>query len=78
MEILLPGDIEQQFNITGGHWHHGEIGLERFMMLRPAPGFAQYQTPVDGLFLCGADCHPGGDVNGVAGINAANAVLKST
>ena len=77
VETLTPIDIEQQFNITGGHWHHGEIGLERFMMLRPAPGFAQYKTPIDGLFLCGADCHPGGDVNGVAGLNSANSILKS-
>jgi len=76
VETLTPLDIEEQFNVTGGHWHHGEIGLERFMMLRPSPGFAQYQTPIEGLYLCGADCHPGGDVNGVAGLNAADAVTK--
>ena len=77
VETLIPPDIEQQFNVTGGHWHHGEIGLERFMMLRPAPRFAQYKTPVNGLFLCGADCHPGGDVNGIAGMNSAKAVLQN-
>ena len=76
LETLTPQDIEEKLNVTGGHWHHCEIGLERFLMLRPMPGYAQYATPVDGLFLCGADCHPGGDVNGVAGLNAANAVLK--
>ena len=76
LETLTPQDIEEKSNVTGGHWHHGEIGLERFLMLRPMPGYAQYSTPVDGLFLCGADCHPGGDVNGLAGLNAANAVLK--
>ncbi len=77
VETMTPKDIERQHNVTGGHWHHGEIGLERFMMLRPAPGFAQYQTPVSGLFLCSADCHPGGDVNGATGLNAAHSVLKS-
>lgn len=76
VETLTPQDIEQKLNVSGGHWHHGEIGLERFLMLRPVPGHAQYSTPVDGLFLCGADCHPGGDVNGAAGLNAARAVLK--
>ena len=76
LETLTPQDIEKKLNVTGGHWHHGEIGLERFLMLRPMPGHAQYSTPVDGLFLCGSDCHPGGDVNGMAGFNAANAVLK--
>ncbi len=77
VETLTPADIERQFNITGGHWHHGEIGLERFMMLRPTAGFAQYKTPIDGLFLCGADCHPGGDLSGAPGMNAANTVLQS-
>ena len=76
VETLTPQDIEEKLNVTGGHWHHGEIGLERFLMLRPMPGHARYATPVDGLFLCGADCHPGGDVNGAAGLNAARTVLK--
>lgn len=76
LETLTPADIEEKHNVTGGHWHHGEIGLERFLMLRPMPGHARYEMPVDGLFLCGADCHPGGDVNGAAGLNAARAVLN--
>src|SRR5687768_2010422 len=74
-ELLLPADIEREFRITGGHWHHGELALDQFMMLRPVPGAAQYAMPVGGLFLCGAGCHPGGGVMGSAGRNAANAVL---
>ncbi len=74
-ELLTPLDIEREFLISGGHWHHAELGLERFLMLRPIAGMAQYATPVPGLFLCGADCHPGGGIMGVAGINAARRVL---
>ncbi len=74
-ELLLPADIEHEFRITGGHWHHGELALDQFLMLRPVPGAAQYAMPVRGLFLCGAGCHPGGGVMGSAGRNAANAVL---
>jgi phytoene dehydrogenase-like protein len=74
-ELLLPADIEREFRITGGHWHHGELALDQFMMMRPVPGAAQYAMPVGGLFLCGAGCHPGGGVMGSAGRNAANAVL---
>jgi phytoene dehydrogenase-like protein len=74
-ELLLPADIEKEFRITGGHWHHGELALDQFLMLRPVPGAAQYATPVPGLFLCGAGCHPGGGVMGSAGRNAAQAVL---
>ena len=74
-ELLLPADIECEFRITGGHWHHGELSLDQFMMLRPVPGAAQYAMPVNGLYLCGAGCHPGGGVMGSAGRNAARTVL---
>jgi len=75
-ELLTPTDIEKQFRITGGHWHHGELALDQFMMLRPVPGAAQYATPVPGLYLCGAGCHPGGGINGAAGRNAARVILE--
>ncbi len=74
-ELLTPEDIESEFRMTGGHWHHGEMSLDQFLMLRPVPGSAQYKTPVDGLYLCGAGCHPGGGIMGSAGRNAANVVL---
>lgn len=76
-ELLLPADLEREFGMTGGHWHHGEVALDQFMMLRPVPGAAQYAMPVGGLFLCGAGCHPGGGVMGSAGRNAAKAVLAT-
>ncbi len=75
-ELLTPSDLEREFNIQGGHWHHGEYSLDQFMMLRPVPGAARYATPVTGLYLCGAGCHPGGGVLGLPGRNAANEILK--
>jgi len=74
-ELLTPVDIEREFRISGGHWHHGELALDQSLMLRPVPGAAQYASPVNGLYLCGAGSHPGGGVMGSAGRNAANAVL---
>jgi phytoene dehydrogenase-like protein len=75
-ELLTPEDIEREFRISGGHWHHGELALDQFLMTRPVPGAAQYGTPLEGLFLCGAGSHPGGGVMGVAGRNAARRVLS--
>jgi phytoene dehydrogenase-like protein len=77
-ELLTPADIEREFRISGGHWHHAELALDQFLMTRPVPGAAQYGTPVEGLFLCGAGTHPGGGVMGVAGRNAARQVLSVT
>jgi phytoene dehydrogenase-like protein len=77
-ELLTPPDIERLFGASGGHWHHGELALHQFLMLRPVPRWAQYRMPVEGLYLCGAGCHPGGGVMGSAGRNAAHAVLADT
>lgn len=75
-EMLTPADIEEQFLITGGHWHHGELALDQFLFTRPVGGAAQYATPLDGLYLCGAGAHPGGGISGAAGRNAAREILK--
>jgi len=76
-ELLTPEDIERDFRISGGHWHHGELSLDQFLMMRPVSKAAQYRMPVEGLFLCGAGTHPGGGVMGSAGRNAARAVLEN-
>jgi phytoene dehydrogenase-like protein len=76
-ELLTAADMEQEFRISGGHWHHGDLAFDQFLMVRPVPGAAQYRTPLEGLFLCGAGCHPGGGVMGIAGRNAARQVLAS-
>jgi len=76
-QLLTPVDIEAQFGMTGGHWHHGELALDQALMLRPVPGAAQYAAPVAGLYLCGAGCHPGGGVMGAAGKNAATALMSA-
>jgi len=75
-ELLTPADIEHEFHITGGHWHHGELTLDQFLFVRPVSGAAQYQMPLDGLYLCGAGAHPGGGVSGAAGRNAARTILS--
>ena len=75
-ELLTPQDLEQQFGMRGGHWHHGELALDQVMMMRPFHGANQYGTPVEGLFLCGAGSHPGGGLMGLAGRNAAREIIK--
>ncbi len=72
---MTPADIENEFYITGGHWHHAELTLDQFLFVRPVAGAAQYSMPIDGLYLCGAGAHPGGGISGAAGRNAARQIL---
>lgn len=75
-EFLTPLDLEQQYRVTGGHWHHTEYAIDQLLMMRPTYGAAQYATPIPGLYLCGAGCHPGGDITGAAGHNAAQEIVR--
>ncbi len=76
-KLLTPLDIEKQFLSAGGHWHHGELSIDQSFMMRPVHGAAQYDTPINGLYLCGAGTHPGGGVTGVPGHNAAQRILET-
>ena len=74
-ELLTPADLEDQYHVSGGHWHHAEPSIDQLLMMRPTYEAAQYRTPIDGLFLCGAGSHPGGDLTGNPGRNAAREIL---
>ena len=75
-EFLTPADLEREHRVTGGHWHHVEFALDQLLMMRPTYEAAQYSTPIPGLHLCGAGCHPGGDLTGAPGHNAAQEILQ--
>ena len=74
-EVLAPPDLERIFGLVGGSIFQGEQGLDQMAFMRPSPALAQYATPVDGLYLCGAGTHPGGGVMALGGHNAAHRVL---
>jgi len=74
-ELLTPADLEAQYGVSGGHWHHAEPAIDQLLMMRPTYEAAQYRTPIDGLWLCGAGSHPGGDLTGNPGRNAAREIL---
>lgn len=75
-QTLTPLDLEQEHALTGGHVHHGEMALDQLYALRPTPACAQYRTPIEGLYLCGAGTHPGGGITGHSGVNAARTFLR--
>jgi phytoene dehydrogenase-like protein len=74
-EVYLPLDIERVYGITGGQIFHGELMPDQVLWNRPLPGYSGHSDVLPGLYLCGAGTHPGGDVNGAPGHNAARAVL---
>uniref|UniRef100_A0ACD5WXE3 Uncharacterized protein n=1 Tax=Avena sativa TaxID=4498 RepID=A0ACD5WXE3_AVESA len=74
-DMLTPPDLEREFGLTGGNIFHGAMGLDSLFLMRPAKGWSDYRTPVEGLYLCGSGAHPGGGVMGAPGRNAASVVM---
>jgi phytoene dehydrogenase-like protein len=77
-QVLTPLDIEREFGLTEGNIFQGELTLEQLFFLRPVPGWAQYSTPIDRLYMCGSATHPGGGIMGAPGKNAAERILKTS
>ncbi len=75
-QVLTPVDLEERFGLTGGNIMQGVMSLSSLSFMRPVPGYADYRTPVRGLYLCGAATHPGGGVMGACGYNAAREILR--
>lgn len=75
-QVLSPLDLERRFALTGGNIFQGAMTLSQLFFLRPLPGYANYRSPIPGLYLCGAATHPGGGVMGACGYNAAREILR--
>jgi len=75
-EVRTPMDLENEVGLTEGNIFQGELTLDQLFFNRPVPGYAQYRTPVKGMYMCGSSSHPGGGVMGAPGANAAREVLR--
>jgi phytoene dehydrogenase-like protein len=76
-QVITPLDLERVYGLTGGHIFHGELALDQLFTMRPTLGWADYSTPVAGLYLCGSGTHPGNGLTGASGQNAAREILKA-
>jgi len=74
-DIVGPYEMEHEYGLVGGNIFHGELSLEQLFHMRPAPGFADYRTPVDGLYYGSSATHGGGGVCGIPGWQAAAAAI---
>jgi phytoene dehydrogenase-like protein len=76
-QLFTPLDLERRVGLTAGNIHHLDMVPSQLFGSRPLPGWSDYRTPLPGLWLCGAGTHPGGEVSGMPGHNAAHALLEA-
>jgi phytoene dehydrogenase-like protein len=76
IETLVAPDLESIVGLPQGHIFHGELSADQLFWQRPVPHWADYRTPIRGLYQCGSSTHPGGGVSGIPGYNAAREIRK--
>lgn len=74
-DVVGPYEMETEYGLVGGNIFHGELSLEQLFHMRPAPGYADYRTPVPGLYYGSSATHAGGGVCGIPGWQAARAAI---
>jgi beta-carotene ketolase (CrtO type) len=75
--VESPAELGQRLGAYRGNYYHVDMSLEQMVFLRPLPEIANYQTPIDGLYLTGAGTHPGGSISGMPGRNCARSLIAS-
>ncbi len=76
IDALVPPDLERIVGLPQGHIFHGELTADQLFWQRPTPQYADYRTPIAGVYQCASSSHPGGGVSGIPGHNAAREILK--
>ncbi len=76
-EVLTPPELEDAFGAGNSGWHQGNMSFDQLLAFRPAPGMANYDAGIGGLYLCGAGTHPGGGLNGLPGKLSAEEALAA-
>jgi len=74
-QVIGPYQMEHEYGLVGGNIFHGELSPSQLFHLRPAPGYADFRTPIRGLYQAGSATHGGGGVTGIPGRNAVRQVL---
>ena len=76
LQVIGPHEMEQEWGLIGGNIFHGELSAEQLFHMRPAPGYADYRTPIRGLYQCSSATHGGGGVCGIPAYNCVREIVK--
>ena len=75
-QVIGPHEMQEDYGLIGGNIFHGELSPEQLFHLRPAAGYADYRTPIKGLYQASSATHGGGGVTGIPGLNAVRQIRK--
>jgi len=75
-QVIGPHEMEHEYGLVGGNIFHGELSPDQMFHMRPAPGYADFRTPITGLYQAGSATHGGGGVTGIPGLHATRQIMR--
>jgi phytoene dehydrogenase-like protein len=75
-QVIGPWRMEHEYGLVGGNIFHGELSASQLFHTRPAAGYADYRTPLHGLYQAGSATHGGGGVTGIPGRNVVRQIRR--
>jgi phytoene dehydrogenase-like protein len=74
--VIGPHEMEHEYGLVGGNIFHGELSPDQLFHMRPAPGYADFRTPLRGLYQAGSATHGGGGVTGIPAMNVVRQIAR--
>lgn len=75
-QVIGPYEMEHEYGLVGGNIFHGELSPDQMFHMRPAPGYADFRTPIAGLYQASSATHGGGGVTGIPGLHATRQIMR--
>jgi phytoene dehydrogenase-like protein len=75
-QVLGPHEMETTYGLVGGNIFHGELSANQLFHMRPAPGYADFTTPIRGLYQASSATHGGGGVTGIPALQVVKRLKK--
>ena len=75
-QVIGPHRMQEEYGLVGGNIFHGELSPDQMFHMRPAPGYADFRTPIDGLYQASSATHGGGGVTGIPGLHATRQIMR--
>jgi len=75
-QVIGPHEMATTYSLVGGNIFHGELSASQLFHMRPAPGYADFTTPIRGLYQASSATHGGGGVTGIPALQVVRRLLR--
>ena len=75
-QVIGPYEMERTYGLIGGNIFHGELSPNQLFHMRPVPGYADFRTPISGLYNASSASHGGGGVTAIPALQVVKQIIR--